>query len=102
MFEGEKTIVFWIGMILLGLASLGLFGILWMLAIWNGYGDRFNMLKYQVPPLIGGIVFILIGLYMMKSGVKERPVTEMIYCSYCGTRNIKDAVYCKKCGKKIS
>jgi len=28
VFEGEKAIVFWIGLILLGLASVGLFGIL--------------------------------------------------------------------------
>jgi len=71
VFEGEKTFVFWIGLILLALASVGLFGILWMLAVWNGYGDRFAMLKYQVPTIVGGVVFILIGLYMMKSGVKK-------------------------------
>ena len=71
MFEGEKTFVFWIGLIILGLASIGLFGILWNLAVWDGYGDRFEMLKYQVPVLVGGIVFILIGFYMMKSGVKK-------------------------------
>ena len=72
MFEGEKTIVFWIGLIILGLASVGLFGILWMLAVWDGYGDRFSMLKYQVPTIVGGVVFIIIGLYMMKSGVKRK------------------------------
>ena len=71
MFEGKKTYVFWIGLIILGLASVSLFGMLWMLAVWNGYMDRFEMLKYQVPALVGGFVFILIGLYMMKSGVKE-------------------------------
>jgi len=71
MFEGKKTFVFWIGLIILGLASIGLFGILWRLAVWDGYGDRFEMLKYQVPSLVGGIVFILIGFYMMKSGVKK-------------------------------
>ena len=72
MFEGEKTFVFWIGLIILGLASVSLFGILWMLAVWNGYGDRFTMLKYQVPTVVGGAIFILIGLYMMKSGVKRK------------------------------
>ncbi len=72
MFEGEKTFVFWIGLIISGLASVGLFGILWMLAVWDGYGDRFTMLKYQVPLIVGGVVFILIGLYMMKSGVKKK------------------------------
>jgi len=72
MFEGEKTIVFWIGLIILALGSVGLFGILWIYAVWDGYGDRFAMLKYQVPTIVGGVVFILIGLYMMKSGVKRK------------------------------
>ena len=72
MFDGEKIIVFWIGLIILGLASVGLFGILWMLVVWDGYGDRFAMLKYQVPTIVGGVVFIIIGLYMMKSGVKKK------------------------------
>ncbi len=72
MFEGEKTIIFWIGLIILGLASVGLFGILWMIAIWDGYMDRFEMLKQAVPVIVGGVVFILIGLYMMKSGVKKK------------------------------
>jgi len=72
MFEGEKTFVFWIGLIILGLASVGLFGILWMIAVWNGYGDRFRMTKQTVPVIVGGVVFVLIGLYMMKSGVKEK------------------------------
>ena len=72
MFEGEKTIVFWIGLIILGLASVGLFGILWMLAVSNAYMDRLTMLKYQVPTLVGGVIFIFIGLYMMKSGVKKK------------------------------
>ena len=73
MFEGEKTFVFWIGLIILSLASVGLFGILWMITIWDGYGDRFLALKQAVPSIVGGVVFILIGLYMMKSGVKEKP-----------------------------
>jgi len=72
MFEGEKTIVFWIGLIILGLASVGLFGVLWMIGIWDGYIDRWAMLKQAVPVLVGGVVFILIGLYMMKSGVEKK------------------------------
>jgi len=72
VFEGEKTFVFWIGLIILGLASVGLFGMLWMLAVWNEYVDRFEVLKQAVPVIVGGIVFILIGLYMMKSGVKKK------------------------------
>ena len=73
MFEGEKTYVFWIGLIILGLASVGLFAILWFIAVWDGYPDRLTMLKQAVPLIVGGVVFLLIGLYMMKSGVKEKP-----------------------------
>ena len=42
-----------------------------MIAVWNGYVDRFTMLKQAVPVVVGGSVFVLIGLYMMKSGVKK-------------------------------
>jgi len=72
MLEGEKTIVFWIGLIILGLASVGLFGILWMIGIWDRYIDQWAMLKQAVPVIVGGVVFILIGLYMMKSGVEKK------------------------------
>ena len=72
MFEGEKSFVFWIGLIILGLASVGLFGILWMIVVWDGYMDRFYMLRQAVPVIVGAVVFILIGLYMMKSSVKRK------------------------------
>ena len=72
VFEGEKTIIFWIGLIILGLASVGLFGALWMIAILGGYLDGFTMLKQAVPVIVGGAIFILIGLYMIKSGVKKK------------------------------
>jgi hypothetical protein len=71
MFEGEKTFPFWIGLIILGLASVGLFGIFWMIAVWDGYMDKFRMLEQVVPLIAGGIIFILIGFYMMKSSVKK-------------------------------
>ena len=71
MFEGEKTFIFWIGLIILGLASVGVFGILWMVAIWR-YMDRIRMLEQAVPVIVGGVVFVLIGLYMMKSGTKKK------------------------------
>jgi len=73
VFEGEKTFVFWIGLIILALVSVYLFGISWwMLVVWDEYMDRLTMLKYQVPTFVGGVVFILVGLYMMKSGVKRK------------------------------
>jgi hypothetical protein len=39
---------------------------------WNGYMDPFRILKQAVPVIVGGIVSILIGLYMMKSCKKGK------------------------------
>ena len=72
MFEGEKTIIFWIGLIILGLASVGLFGMLWMITVVMYPENRIEVLKGAVPVIVGGVVFSLIGLYMMKSGVTEK------------------------------
>lgn len=71
MFEGEKTTLFWIGLIIFGFASVYLFDFLWMITALNGY-NPFGMLKRSVPIIVAAIVFILIGLYMMKSGVKPK------------------------------
>ncbi len=71
MFESEKTIVFWIGLIVLTLASLSLFSTLWIIAVWSEHENQFNMLKNQVPTIVSEIVFMFIGLYMMKSGVQK-------------------------------
>jgi hypothetical protein len=111
MFEGEKTSIFWFGLIILGLASLVLFWILWDVAVqvWQGYWRIYY--RGFVPPLFGGVVFILIGLYMMMSGAKrkearrlveDRPVGGVVYCFSCGTPNAQDAVYCKKCGQQLA
>jgi xanthine/uracil permease len=69
MFEGEKTFVFWIGLIILGLASVGLFTVVWNYTIYKYNSDYY--LRSSFPLIVGGIVFILIGFYMMKSGVKK-------------------------------
>jgi hypothetical protein len=67
MFEGEKTRVFWWGLIFVGLSVCVLFGIAWDSVVWNTY----YVWELMVPVYFGGIVFLLIGLYMMKSGTKE-------------------------------
>jgi hypothetical protein len=72
MFKGEKTRMFWVGLTILGLASTVLFSIIW-------YFHRNWM--YQVPPIVGSIVFMLIGLYMMKSGVQEEKVNDRLQSS---------------------
>ena len=70
MFEGEKTVVFWLGLIIVVVASVVLFGILWMIVIWNGASDRLG-LPYQAAN-VGGFIVILIGFYMMKSGLRKK------------------------------
>jgi len=80
MLEGEKTFVFWIGLVILGLASVTLFGItwfniLWAIKFWGPYGTGISF-ETQVPFIVGTVVFILIGIYMMKSGVKKTKETE--------------------------
>jgi len=67
MFHGEKTYVFWIGLIILSIASVCLFGIIWFnIVLVHGIA-----LELQVPFIVAAIVFILIGLYMMISGAKK-------------------------------
>ena len=39
---------------------------------YGGYFDRLTMLKQAVPVIVGGVAFILIELYMMKSSVKRK------------------------------
>jgi len=72
MFEGEKTFVFWLGLIILGLASVALFSVSWYTILTaQPYVNIDYYWKLLVPPVVGTIVFILIGLYMMKSGAKK-------------------------------
>ena len=73
MFEGEKTTVFWVGLILLSLASVFFFGVFWMVAVVMYPPSRVEFLKGLVPLIVGGIVFVFVGMYMMRSGVKTAP-----------------------------
>ena len=68
MFVGEKTWVFWVGIIILALASVSLFGIVW----YNAVVQNKPPVEYQVPFIVGAVVFIFIGLYMMASGVRRK------------------------------
>ncbi len=69
MFKGEKTWVFWVGLVMMALAFLGLFQMLWSLSMYSYYSSDYW--RSMVPIIVGAIVFIMIGLYMMKSGVKK-------------------------------
>lgn len=73
MFEGEKTYVFWIGLIILGLASVTLFSVVWYFGVLSpSYPSGDYYWRILTPPIVGAIIFILIGLYMMKSGGKRQ------------------------------
>jgi hypothetical protein len=83
MFDGEKTALFWIGLIILGFASVFSFGVIWFtisgymnyLYYSHEYPSSYASYAYvwsYVPIFVGGIVFMLIGLYMMKSGVRKK------------------------------
>ena len=73
MFKGEKTRVFWWGLIIFGLALIGLFGFLWYSFVLNYYLLDW---RYYVPFLFGDVVFLLIGYYMLMSGVKKEAKTQ--------------------------
>jgi multidrug resistance efflux pump len=68
MFEGEKTAVFWVGLTILGLALAALFSTIWYFLISSRDAFYYRNWIYIVPQIVGSIIFILIGLYMMKSG----------------------------------
>ena len=68
--NGEKTVVYWIGLILLSTASVALFGIFWIVAFTIHPINRANFMFRSplVPAIVGGVVFMFIGLYMMQEG----------------------------------
>jgi xanthine/uracil permease len=67
MFENKKR-VFWWGLIIFGLAISLLFTALWYMFIFS-YGSDYSW-RLFAPLIFSSVVFLLIGLYMMKSGVK--------------------------------
>ena len=75
MFEGEKTRVFWWGLIIFGLALFSLFTVLWYMLVLN-LGYYYASWRYFTPWIFGSVVFLLIGFYMMKSSVKKGKESE--------------------------
>jgi hypothetical protein len=70
MFEGEKTTIFWIGLIIFGLASAILFSVLWYAVLADSFYNW--SWRFLVPPIVGPSAFVLIGLYMMKAGTRKQ------------------------------
>jgi hypothetical protein len=71
LFEGEKRNLFWLGLIILALASIILFATLWQFLFYDRYMNLSWMFRQSFPIIVGATIFILIGFYMMKSGVKK-------------------------------
>jgi len=68
MFEGEKTRIFWWGLIFCAISIIVLFNIFWYsLAVSTGL----SLMSFG-PEIFGSIVFLLVGLYMMKNGTKKQ------------------------------
>jgi len=67
MFEGEKTAIFYTGIFIFGGALFGLFATLWFTFMFD-YGYAW---KYLTPFAFGSAVFVVIGFYLMKIGVKK-------------------------------
>jgi hypothetical protein len=70
LFKGET--LFWLGLNILGSASLFLFIIIWAF-IFNyiKYAPDYNFNSSYLPQYVGSIIFMLIGIYMMKLGIKK-------------------------------
>lgn len=94
LFEGEKTVVFWIGLVVLGYSVYQFCIAGWQIFYYNimyyptmlasissntsaaTLASMENSLRLQtfqtaVPSIIGGIIFMVIGLYIMKVGIKK-------------------------------
>jgi hypothetical protein len=71
MFRGEKTSLFWAGLIILSLAVFVLISGFWSYRNFVPSNWWDFMIMNNLPVIVGTIYFIVLGLVMMKSGVKK-------------------------------
>ena len=92
MFNGEKTVVFWVGFVVFGYSIFEFCTAVWQTIYYyaiypliipsslisESSDYRIIALSSSVVPLvIGGIIFMAIGLYIMKVGIrKNQPPTQ--------------------------
>jgi len=90
MFKGEKTTTFWIGLIVVGYSVFQFCQAIWQTIYYYyiypeilgisvdasalNFTRSFATLAVAVPPIIGGVIFLIIGLYIMKVGVRKEPI----------------------------
>ena len=71
----QRTMVFWVGLIVFCLASVVLFEIVWMTTVVMHPPLQPDFLRGVVPLIAGCIVFMIIGAYMMRSEGKQEEET---------------------------
>ena len=83
MFKGEKTLVFWVGLLVFGYSLAQFCGAIWYtiyyLVIYPSVYPSTVSTKFivaqavypMIPLIISGLIFAVIGRYMMKKGVKQ-------------------------------
>jgi hypothetical protein len=89
VFEGEKTLVFWVGLLVFGYSLAQFCAAIWQTIYFiiiypRAYPSSLSttLIVAQavytlIPLIISGIIFAVIGLYMMKKGIKqEQPSTQ--------------------------
>ena len=89
MFKGERTAVFWVGLAIFGYSLYLFFQAIWLQLYYHFVypSTATNISSSSIaniainqkiefyinfPAIIGGIIFLIIGLYMMKEGVKKQ------------------------------
>ena len=76
MFKGEKTLVFWVGLLVFGYSLSQFCFVIWFTIYINVIYPRVSpnyslVLEAGIPSIISGVIFVIIGLYMIKKGVKQ-------------------------------
>lgn len=68
----KKTWVFWLGLVITAISGLSVFSSLYISVVWPyllGIPIVIDsLLLLMVPAVVGGVIFAVIGVYMMYSG----------------------------------
>jgi hypothetical protein len=65
--EARRTRIFWLGLVLFGLALISLFAVVWYTFVYALFSWQ-----YSIPWVVGSVAFLLIGSYMMRSGIGKQ------------------------------
>jgi len=89
VFEGDKTLVFWVGLLVFGYSIVQFCSAIWdtfyyVLIYPSVYSSPMSVSLIEaqevytlIPLIISGIVFAVIGRYMMRKGFKQnQPSTQ--------------------------